>query len=135
MEIETNYPYVASDGTCAYKETGDVLVSKFTDVTPNSPSALAAAVAEGPVSIAIDAGGIFFQLYTSGIMKNFCYTSLDHGVLLVGYGSENGEDYWIVKNSWGAGWGEKGFFRILKSMEEGKPGVCGVQMDPSYPEF
>jgi len=61
-----------------------------------------------------------------------CGTNLDHGVLVVGYGTDDksGVDYWLVKNSWGTSWGEQGFFRLGR--EEG-PGVCGVQMQPSYP--
>jgi len=104
-------------------------------VTVNSPTALAAAAAEGPVSIAIDASGIAFQLYFGGIMKYFCGTSLDHGVLLVGYGTESGTDYWIVKNSWGPSWGEKGYFRILREMTKEGPGVCGLQLSASFPMF
>jgi len=90
MEQENDYPYKASEGTCSYKEIGDVKVSAFTNVAPNSPTALMAAVAQGPVSIAIDASAYAFQLYNDGIMKRFCGTSLDHGVLLVGYGVDNG---------------------------------------------
>ena len=134
IDTESQYPYKGRDGTCAAVE-GVAKVNSFTDVTPKSPSALMAAVAEGPVSIAIDAGGLAMQFYFGGIIKHFCGTSLDHGVLLVGYGSSKGEDYWLVKNSWGAGWGEKGFFRIYRDAKEGQAGVCGLQLQPSYPEF
>jgi C1A family cysteine protease len=133
METEEQYPYKGRQGTCN-AQGGSVEVSDFTDVKPKSPSALAAAVAEGPVSVAIDAGNPLFQLYHGGIMKHFCGQSLDHGVLVVGYGTEKGTDYWLLKNSWGAGWGEKGYFRILRSMDkEGEGGVCGLQQDPSFP--
>jgi hypothetical protein len=64
-----------------------------------------------------------------------CGKNLDHGVLAVGYGTENGTDYWIVKNSWGAGWGEDGYLRILRDMDTEGPGVCGLQSQASYPEF
>jgi len=134
METEAEYPYTGRDGTCR-ASGGKVEVSDFKDVTPKSPTALAAAVAEGPVSIAIDAGSILFQLYHGGIMKHLCGTSLDHGVLLVGYGTDKGTDYWLVKNSWGASWGEKGYFRILRDMNKQGAGVCGLQLQPSYPIF
>jgi len=134
METEAEYPYKGRDGKCAAKG-GSVEVKNFKDVAPKSPAALAAAVAEGPVSIAIDAGSILFQLYHGGIMKHLCGTSLDHGVLLVGYGTDKGTDYWLVKNSWGASWGEKGYFRILRDMTKDGAGVCGLQLQPSYPIF
>jgi len=90
------------------------------------------AVAKGPVSVAIEADTFVFQLYGGGIISDDgCGTALDHGVLVVGYGSDNGSDYWILKNSWGAGWGEKGFFRIAKGGDG--PGICGLQMSASYP--
>lgn len=133
METEEQYPYKGRQGTCN-ASGGSVEVSDFTDVKPKSPSALASAVAEGPVSVAIDAGNPLFQLYHGGIMKHFCGQSLDHGVLVVGYGTENGTDYWLLKNSWGPTWGEKGYFRILRSMDkENEGGVCGLQQDPSFP--
>jgi len=133
METEEQYPYKGRQGTCN-AQGGSVEVSDFTDVKPKSPSALAAAVAEGPVSVAIDAGNPLFQLYHGGIMKHFCGQSLDHGVLVVGYGTEKGTDYWLLKNSWGPTWGEKGYFRILRSMDkENEGGVCGLQQDPSFP--
>jgi cathepsin L len=73
-----------------------------------------------------------FQGYTSGILNSArCGTNLDHGVLAVGYGSQNGQDYYIVKNSWGASWGEKGFIRI--AAVDGA-GICGIQLDSSQPK-
>ena len=61
-----------------------------------------------------------------------CGTSLDHGVLAVGYGNENGKDYWLVKNSWGTGWGEKGYFKLKRDDANG-PGMCGILLSASYP--
>ena len=136
METEDQYPYTGRGGKCDTSKKGDLVVKNFTDVTPKSPSALASALAEGPVSVAIDAGSFRFQLYHGGIMKSRCGTSLDHGVLAVGYGTEKGVDYWIVKNSWGSGWGEKGYFRMIREMDkENDPGHCGIQLSASYPEF
>jgi len=135
LETEANYPYTAKDGTC-HAKGGVTSIKSFADVKTNTPLELKAAVATGPVSVAIDAAGIGFQLYFGGIMKHFCGTSLDHGVLVVGYGtSSSNEDFWILKNSWGGSWGEKGFFRIFRDDSEAGPGVCGLQEQPSYPIF
>jgi C1A family cysteine protease len=132
---EASYPYEGKLGTCR-AQGGVTTIKSYADVKMNSPSELKAAVAAGPVSVAIDAAGIGFQLYYGGIMKHFCGTSLDHGVLVVGYGtSDSNEDYWILKNSWGGSWGEKGFFRIFRDDATEGPGVCGLQESPSYPIF
>jgi len=134
MEEESAYPYTAMDGSCAFDvNKGEVLVAGFEDVASQDESQLLAAVNLGPVSVAIEADTSVFQSYSSGVIDSTgCGTQLDHGVLVVGYGSENGQDFWILKNSWGASWGESGFFRIARSTDSG-PGICGLQLQPSYP--
>ena len=100
---------------------------------PDRPDQLMAAVAISPVSVAIEADTYVFQSYASGIIKSAdCGTDLDHGVLLIGYGNDGVNDYWILKNSWGTGWGEKGFFRIIRKSTN-DAGICGLQHEPNYP--
>jgi hypothetical protein len=98
-----------------------------------NPDQLKGAVSQvGPISIGVGAGNDAWFHYTSGIIDSIdiCKPNLDHAVLLVGYGSENGRDYWIVKNTWGSDWGENGYVRILISSGYG---VCGVNMTPLFP--
>jgi KDEL-tailed cysteine endopeptidase len=135
LELESVYPYKGVGGTCQYKSTeGQVTVIDFVDVAPNDPDQLKAAVAEGPVSVAIEADKMVFQFYSSGVFSSTsCGTNLDHGVVVVGYGSENGKDYWIVRNSWGASWGEQGYIRIQNTGAK-DAGICGINMQPSYPK-
>ena len=134
LMTEADYPYKASTGlfACKYKkDKGVAKVTTYKDVKKSSPSQLKAALNTGPVSIAIEADKPVFHAYTGGIINSTsCGTSLDHGVLTVGYGSENGQEYYIVKNSWGADWGEKGFVRI--AVADGA-GICGIQSQPSIP--
>jgi len=132
---EESYPYKAKDGTCQ-ASTCSVGVPKhavvgYMDVDENDDEALMEAVAQQPVSVAIEADKMAFQLYKGGVLDAECGTALDHGVLAVGYGEEEGKKYWLVKNSWGPGWGEEGYIKILRG-EEGK-GMCGINMQPSYP--
>lgn len=133
IETESDYPYTGRDGTC-HAKGGVAVVTDFSDVTVNDPTALATALQSGPVSVAVDAS-LAWQFYFGGIVKHFCGTSLDHGVLLVGYGTDKGTDYWLIKNSWGAGWGEKGYIRVARDMKTTGAGVCGLQQQPSIPEF
>ncbi|KZV41175.1 hypothetical protein F511_10309 [Dorcoceras hygrometricum] len=110
IDTSVDYPYNARDGTCDQfrKNAKVVSINDYEDVPENDEQALKKAVANQPVSVAIEAGGRAFQLYQSGVFTGLCGTDLDHGVVAVGYGTENGEDYWIVRNSWGPSWGEKG---------------------------
>ncbi|KAG6553379.1 hypothetical protein Mapa_005114 [Marchantia paleacea] len=134
IDSEKDYPYTAADDTCIKrKENTDVAsISAYEDVPANSEKNLKKAVAHQPVSVAIDAGDFSFQLYTSGIFNGPCGTDLDHGVTAVGYGTAADEDFWIVKNSWGAGWGEEGYIRIQRNVPEAE-GMCGIAMMASYP--
>lgn len=132
MCSESEYPYTANDGKC-YKCTSKVQMNGCVDVPSNDEISLKQAVAQGPVSVAIEADRPFFQLYSHGVLDNIlCGTNLDHGVLIVGYGNENGKDYWLVKNSWGTSWGDQGYVKIKRSNKKDK-GTCGIAIQPSFP--
>lgn len=129
----SSYPYTAVDGTCQ-KCNAVVHMSSCSDVKPNDQVSLKGAVAQQPVSIAIEADTKYFQSYSSGVLtSSSCGTNLDHGVLIVGYGEEDGQKYWLVKNSWGTTWGEKGYVKIARSDSTDDAGICGIAMDPSFP--
>jgi len=120
-------------GTCQ-KCSAVAHISSCSDVKPNDQISLKGAVAQQPVSIAIEADTRYFQSYSSGILDSVsCGTNLDHGVLIVGYGTENGIDYWLVKNSWGTSWGENGYVKIARSSSKNDAGICGIAMSPSFP--
>jgi len=133
IDTEESYPYTAQDGTCHFKQNAiGATCTGFVDVKVNSESDLKNAVATvGPVSVAIDASNYSFQLYNGGIYDepNCSSTMLDHGVLAVGYGTDNGKDYWLVKNSWGPSWGVKGYIQMSRN----KNNQCGIATDSSYP--
>jgi C1A family cysteine protease len=130
-----DYAYTASDGDCKASQCASaVSVSGCMDVAPQSEPTLLRALAQGPVSVAIDASSSAFQRYKSGILDTTtCGTELNHGVLLVGYGTDNGTNYWTVKNSWGTDWGESGYIRMLRGTTTSGDGMCGIAMQPSYP--
>ncbi len=111
--LEADYPYTSGNGkttgTCDQaakcKVDPQIAPKSYTDVAKNSDSALMSAIAQQPVSIAIEADQSAFQLYKSGVFTASCGSNLDHGVLAVGYGTDStGLDYYKVKNSWGASW-------------------------------
>jgi len=107
-------------------------VTGHTDVD-QTEGALEAAVAQQPVSVAIEADQQVFQHYTKGVLTNeACGENLDHGVLVVGYGTDNGQKYWKVKNSWGTTFGEEGYIRIERGAAEAG-GECGIRKGAVFP--
>ncbi|KEP60907.1 UNVERIFIED_CONTAM: cathepsin CPL [Hammondia hammondi] len=131
---ENAYPYLARDEECRAQSCEKVVkISGFKDVPRRSESAMKAALAKSPVSIAIEADQMPFQFYHEGVFDASCGTDLDHGVLLVGYGTdkESKKDFWIMKNSWGTGWGRDGY--MYMAMHKGEEGQCGLLLDASFP--
>lgn len=130
---ESEYPYTAEQGDCQSCKNV-VQINKYMDIERNDEKILKRAVAQQPVSVAIQANLQSFQMYSHGIYSDDnCGEKLDHGVLIVGYGKDV-YDYWIVKNSWGKDWGENGYIRILRNSDK-KYGMCGIAMTPSIPLY
>ena len=136
MCTEESDPYTAMNGVCDGTCEKVVQMTGCKDVASGNQMDLMAAVANGPVSIAIEADTATFQLYSGGVLDSAsCGTNLDHGVLIVGYGDdeESGLPYWLVKNSWGSVWGNEGYLMIARSNSTDDAGICGIAMDPSFP--
>merc|ERR1712048_380944 len=131
VATEASYPYTARDGTCKTSFTTAIPrggITGYKDIS--SESLLLDAVTNvGPVSVAIEADQSSFQYYNSGVLTGTCGTSLDHGVLAVGFGTSGSTDYWKVKNSWGTSWGMDGYVLIQRGVNK-----CGIaDGPPSYP--
>ncbi|XP_027105534.1 low-temperature-induced cysteine proteinase [Coffea arabica] len=136
IDTESDYPYTGIDGTCniTKEERKIVTIDGYKDVA-DEESALLCAVVQQPISVGIDGSAIDFQLYTGGIYDGECSDNpddIDHAVLIVGYGSQGGEDYWIIKNSWGTYWGMEGYAYIRRNTKL-KNGVCAINAMASYP--
>lgn len=130
IDTEASYPYTAENGKCHFRasDVGATMTS-FKDIPKEDCNALESAVGSvGPISVAMDASHLSFQLYHSGVYDPFLCskTKLDHGVLIVGY--DTSEDSWLVKNSWGTTWGMKGYFKITRKSDK-----CGLCTSASYP--
>ncbi|CAL5028646.1 unnamed protein product [Urochloa decumbens] len=135
LTTESNYPYTAADGTCnSGKASNDAAsINGFEDVPANDEASLRKAVANQPVSVAVDGGDSHFRFYKGGVLSGTCGTELDHGIAAVGYGvAADGTKYWLMKNSWGTSWGEGGYIRMERDVAD-EEGLCGLAMQPSYP--
>lgn len=130
---ESDYPYLGYMWKCKANYCSKAATcSGYVDISSGSEDSLANAVAnKGPVSVAIDASSYQFQFYSSGVYvdSNCSSDQLNHGVLVVGYDSGNNYDYWIVKNSWGSGWGDSGYIKMAKDQSN----MCGIASAASYP--
>ena len=133
---EEEYPYTSGTGYRGQCQmTGKSIMATVTTYVAlpyGNEATLQEAVANvGPCSIAIDASQFSFQLYSGGVYyePNCSSYRLDHGVLVVGYGSESGKDYWLVKNSWGESWGDEGYIKMSRN----KNNNCGIASDAIYP--
>jgi len=133
IETEQDYPYTGRDDRCKFDKTKVVTkVTGWTDVKAGDEMDLKSAVGTvGPVSVAIDASHMSFQFYHDGVYneRQCSSTRLDHGVLAAGYGTLNGKDYWLVKNSWGPHWGKAGYIMMSRN----KKNQCGIASAASYP--
>jgi len=132
IDTEASYPYTAEDGTCAYNPSNSgATLKNYTNVQTGSEDDLQLKCNSGPVSVAIDASQSSFQFYSSGVYyEPACSTSqLDHGVLAVGWDSDSGTPYWIVKNSWGTDWGQSGYIWMSRD----KNNNCGIATMATLP--
>jgi len=134
LDTEETYPYRGFQGKCHFNKSNigaeDV---GFVDIRQGSEESLKQAVAlVGPIAVGIDASHFSFQFYSTGVYveKGCSSDELDHGVLAVGYGTdEKSQDYWIVKNSWASSWGEDGYIRMARNKEN----MCGIATSASFP--
>ncbi|NXU49816.1 CATS protein, partial [Turnix velox] len=132
IESEEAYPYTAHNGTCHYNASARAATcSGFVELPQADEGALKVAVANiGPISVAIDATQPTFFLYRSGVYDDpQCTQEVNHAVLVIGYGTLNEKDYWLVKNSWGVTFGDKGYIRMARNHRN----HCGIASYASYP--
>ncbi|XP_066538366.1 cathepsin S-like isoform X2 [Hoplias malabaricus] len=132
IDSEATYPYTGVDGQCRYDPSHRAAnCTSYNFVAQRDEQALKEAVATiGPISVAIDATRPKFILYRSGVYNDpTCTQDVNHAVLVVGYGTLSGQDYWLVKNSWGTSFGDGGYIRIARN----KGNMCGIASYACYP--
>ncbi|KAI4872934.1 hypothetical protein NFI96_023620, partial [Prochilodus magdalenae] len=134
LQGSDTYPYTSVDTQPCFYDRSQVVahISDYKFIPKGNEQALADALAViGPITVAVDADHASFMFYSSGIYEeaNCNPNNLSHAMLLVGYGSEGGKDYWIIKNSWGASWGEGGYMRMTRNGKNS----CGIASYALYP--
>jgi|EP00927_Polykrikos_kofoidii_P011672 cathepsin L len=129
ITTEESYSYEGVTGTCDTRKIDPVAINDgFVKLKVNDYTALLTAVAtKGPIAISVAAGGLEWQLYGGGVLTS-CGFVQDHAVQLVGYGVDGNKEFWLVRNSWGSGWGERGYIRIQRFGEGKEP--CGIDKKP-----
>ena len=135
ITTEESYPYAAMQEICdtETQKNNAATINSYEMVPENDEDALLKAVANQPVSVALDGSGQTFKFYKGGVFTGDCGTDLTHAVTIVGYGTtEEGTDYWLVKNSWGETWGENGYMKIQRDVNT-PGGLCGIAKKASYP--
>ncbi|KAK9108930.1 hypothetical protein Sjap_016990 [Stephania japonica] len=134
IDTESDYPYQAVDRSCNRNKLKRrvVTIDGYTDIPSGNEQEILKVVATQPVSVGLCGSERGFQLYSSGIFSGPCSTTLNHAVVIVGYASENGVDYWILKNSWGKKWGMDGYMHMRRNNGDSQ-GICGINMLASYP--
>ncbi|XP_030605511.1 cathepsin S-like [Archocentrus centrarchus] len=132
IDSEASYPYTGYDGACHYNPSSRAAnCSSYQFLTEGDENALKQGLATiGPISVGIDAKRPRFAFYRSGVYDDSsCTQDVNHGVLAVGYGTLNGQDYWLVKNSWGTTFGDQGYIRMARN----KNNQCGIALYGCYP--
>jgi len=139
IDTEASYPYEDADDTCRFNRSNvGATLTSYVNVTSGDENDLLVKTYSGPVSVAIDASSDDFQLYDGGVyVDDECGNSvddLDHGVLVVGWGTEVGwfgnTYWWIVKNSWGDDWGMEGYILMARNLYN----MCGIATLASLPQ-
>jgi len=130
---EGAYPYTARDGQCKDSTCTPVVAPGAIKTYENvsDEAAMLEALVDGPVSVLVEADRSAFQYYHSGILNDAsCGTQIDHAILATGYGTEGGVNYWNIKNSWGASWGDKGYIRFIRDKNQ-----CGISGGAILPKL
>ncbi|XP_027869192.1 cathepsin S-like [Xiphophorus couchianus] len=132
IDSDQSYPYMGQDQACQYNPAARAAnCSQYNFLSQGDEQALKEGIATiGPISVAIDARRPRFAFYRSGVYDDAsCTQNVNHAVLAVGYGTLDGQDYWLVKNSWGTSFGDQGYIRMARNKND----QCGIALYACYP--